>query len=343
MDNIFAVTVTYGNRFHLLRQVIEAAFNEGVDKVIVVDNNSGPESRKRLREYHELNKDKVDVLYLSENLGSAGGFKRGLERAYNDPECEFIWLLDDDNLPMPGSFKILKNFWKNLDLENKKEKLALLSFREDRYDREHLIEALRFKRPELVLPRKNSFHGFHIFEFPKYIRRIVFRKLDIKEREFKMPVFGQVAVAPYGGLFFNKKLLDTIGYPKEEFYVYADDHEWTYRITGNGGKIILLTESHIKDIEKSWHITQRDTVLSVFTPSNAFRIYYGVRNRTYFEKYFIDNKLIYCFNMFLFLFLVLLHNLIFLRDITGFKVLLMGIEDANKGKLGKNPLFQLED
>lgn len=340
MDSVFVVTVTYGNRFHLLRQVIEAAFNEGVDKVIVVDNNSEPESRKRLREYHGLNRDRVDVLYLSENLGSAGGFKRGLERAYNDPECEFIWLLDDDNLPMPGSLKILKDFWKNFDLENKKEKLALLSLREDEHDSEILIGVLTSKDPESLL--RNRFFGFHIFDIPKYIRRIVFRKLDV-EKEFKMPSFGQVAVATYGGLFFNKKLLDTIGYPKEEFYIYTDDGEWTYRITRNGGKIILLTKSHIKDIHNSWHITQKDTILSVFTPSNAFRIYYGIRNNTYFGKYFIDNKLIYYFNMFLFLFLVLLHNLIFLRDITGFKVLLMAIEDANKGKLGKNPLFQLED
>ena len=340
MDGVFVVTVTYGNRFHLLRQVIEAAFDEGVDKVIVVDNNSEPESRKRLREYHRLNRDRVDVLYLSENLGSAGGFKRGLKRAYNDPECEFIWLLDDDNLPMPRSLKILKNFWKNFDLKNKKEKLALFSFREDRHDKENLIKTLTSKRPELNLPRKNSYGGFHIFEFPKYIKRIVFRKLDIK-KEFKMPSFGQVPVATYGGLFFNKKLLDTIGYPKEEFYVYWDDTEWTYRITRKGGKIILLTESQIKEIEKSWHITQKGTGLSAFTPSNAFRIYYEARNGIYlFRKYFIDNKLMYYFNMFVFLLLVLIHNLIFSRDITGFKVLLMAIEDANKGKLGKNPLFQ---
>ena len=342
MDNVFVVTVTYGNRFHLLRQVIEAAFNEGVDKVIVVDNNSRPESRKRLKEYHELNKDRVDVLYLSENLGSAGGFKKGLKRAYNDPECEFIWLLDDDNLPMPGSLKILKNFWKNFDLENKKEKLALRSFRRKEGLREVLIETLTSNNPEMVLGRKNSFIlDFHILDIPKYIKRIVFRKLDIK-KEFKMPVFGQVAVATYGGLFFNKKLLDTIGYPKEEFYLYVDDREWTYRITKNGGKIILLTESHIKDIH-SW-ITQKGTGLSLFMPSNTFRIYYLVRNGIYFRmKYRVDNKLIYYFNMFVFLFLVLLHNLIFLHDITGFKILLMAIEDANKGKLGKNPLFQLED
>ena len=343
MNNILAVTVTYGNRFHLLRQVIDAALNEGVNKVIVVDNNSEPESRQKLKTYHERNKDKVDVLYLSENLGSAGGFKRGLEMAYDDPECKFIWLLDDDNMPCPGSLETLKKFWKKFDLENKKEKLALLSFREDRYDRKNLIEALTFKKPELVLPRKNSFGGFHIFEFPKYIKKIVFKKLDIQEKDFKMPGFGPVAVTPYGGLFFNKSLLDIIGYPKEEFYVYSDDYEWTYRITRNGGKIILLTESYITDIDDSWHTTQKDTWLSVFTPSNAFRIYYTIRNGIYFGNYFLDNKFIYYLNMLLFLFFVLLHNLTFLRDITGFKFILMAIEDANKCKLGRNPLFQSED
>lgn len=42
----FAVTVTYGNRFHLLKQVIDGALREGVSKVIVVDNNSVPQSRE---------------------------------------------------------------------------------------------------------------------------------------------------------------------------------------------------------------------------------------------------------------------------------------------------------
>jgi len=95
----FAVTVTYGNRFHLLKQVIDSALAEGVAKVIVVDNNSVPQSREQLKAYeHELGSDKIKVLYLDDNYGSAGGYKRGLEEAYEDPSCEFIWLLDDDNL-----------------------------------------------------------------------------------------------------------------------------------------------------------------------------------------------------------------------------------------------------
>lgn len=43
---VYAVTVTYGNRFHLLKQVIDSALREGVSKIIVVDNNSEPESMK---------------------------------------------------------------------------------------------------------------------------------------------------------------------------------------------------------------------------------------------------------------------------------------------------------
>lgn len=161
MDKIFAVTVTYGNRFHLLRQVIEAALNEGVDKVIVVDNNSETESRQKLKEYHDLNKDRVDVLYLSENLGSAGGFKRGLKRAHDDPECEFIWLLDDDNMPCPGSLKVLKKFWEMHELEGKEQMLALLSYRKDKVN----LEALKSNNPEAVLGKKNSFLVFTCLKF----------------------------------------------------------------------------------------------------------------------------------------------------------------------------------
>ena len=44
---VCSVIVTYGNRFHLLKQVIEACYKEGVDKVIVVDNASEENSRKQ--------------------------------------------------------------------------------------------------------------------------------------------------------------------------------------------------------------------------------------------------------------------------------------------------------
>ena len=74
-SKVCAVTVTYGNRFHLLNQVIDAALSEGVYKIIVVDNNSELVSRNKLMEYEKLLNGKIKVLYLDDNYGSAGGFK----------------------------------------------------------------------------------------------------------------------------------------------------------------------------------------------------------------------------------------------------------------------------
>jgi len=48
---VYAVIVTYGNRFYFLKQVIESALREGVAKVIVIDNNFISKSKKKLKYY----------------------------------------------------------------------------------------------------------------------------------------------------------------------------------------------------------------------------------------------------------------------------------------------------
>lgn len=336
-SQIFVVTVTYNNRFHLLKKVVEATLREGVDKVIVVDNNSAPESREKLKKYQKKNR-KVDVIYLPDNLGSAGGFKKGLEKAYKDPECKFIWLLDDDNKPEPGSLKKLKKHWEKL----KEEKLAIASYRENY--RINCIEALLSKDPGKVLGRKNSFvFNFHILDIPKYMKKLILGRLNIREKgDFKIPNSGQIIVAPYGGLFFNKKLLDVIGYPNEKLYLYCDDYEWTYRITDKGGKIILLMDARVEDIDRSWHVTdKKETPLSNFSPLNNFRIYYSIRNEFYFRmRHRVDNKLVYYLNCLILLLIILFHNMITIRDISPFKTALTAIKDAKKNRLGIKPQFK---
>lgn len=334
MENkVYVVTVTYGNRFHLLKQVIDSAINEGVYKIIVVDNNSELESRNSLIEYEKLLKSKIKVLYLNDNYGSAGGFKRGLELAYNDPECEFIWLLDDDNKPMDSSLKNLLDFWNSLEIENKEEKVTLLSyrFRKGQLAKESII----YNKPELVLGVKNSFFGFHIKELHKKIYRYFKRrfysqvsKLDL-ETDIK---FGIVPVAPYGGLFIHKSILNKIGYPNENFYLYADDHEWSYRITKTGGEIYLILNSKIDDLELSWHIPKniKEAGFSIISKGNPYRVYYSIRNRVFFEfNNLVDNKMIYWINTFVYLLLISLSST------KNIKLIIKAIKDGYEGKLGK--------
>ncbi len=208
---VYAVIVTYADRFHLLEQVIKACYSEGVDKIIIVDNNSQENSKNTLRNSEDSQKNNLKVIYLDKNTGSAGGYKRGIEEVYKDTECEYIWLLDDDNKPQKGSLKILKEYWKSLNKKEQTKKVSLLSYRQDR---KVYKEAIVIGDPNLILGKQNSFLGFHIYNFFKKIVKIKPSIQPLRENI----THGLVSVAPYGGMFFHKNLITNIGYPKEDFF-----------------------------------------------------------------------------------------------------------------------------
>lgn len=332
---VCAVIVTYGDRIHLLKQVMDTCYKEGANNIIVVDNDSEQNSKIELKKYEKENKDKLKVIYLNENTGSAGGFKRGLQEAYNDSDCEFIWLLDDDNQPQKYSLKVLKDFWNDLNQEDKNEKVSLLSYRKDRVAYK---EAVMTNNLNLVLGRKNSFLGFHIIDLPKKVLKVIKRKFGLKTFIENTNVkSGKVSVGPYGGMFFHKNLIDSIGYPKEEFYLYADDHEWSYRITKNGGGIYLVLDSLVDDIDTSWNVSKdRKKSFQVIATGSEFRMYYSVRNRVFFESSnLVLNELVYKLNIFIFSILVKL------ADKSNQKVFKKAINDGLLNKMGKNENINL--
>lgn len=148
---VCAVIVTYGDRFRLLIQVVNACLREGVEKIIVVDNNSALSSLGKLRELKQKER-KLQVIYLDENKGSAGGYKIGLQEAYKCKDCEVIWLLDNDDEPQKEFLKLLKKFWNNLYGESKEERVSLLSYRADGVV---FIKRLLYTITNLLIGRKN--------------------------------------------------------------------------------------------------------------------------------------------------------------------------------------------
>jgi GT2 family glycosyltransferase len=162
------------------------------------------------------------------------------------------------------------------------------------------------------------------------------RKFGIQTfKEDKTIKSGKVSVAPYGGMFFHKNLIDSIGYPNEEFYLYADDHEWSYRITKNSGDIYLVLDSLVDDIDTSWHVK------SSFIPfinylyyGTDFRVYYAVRNRVKFEiNDLLMNKTSYLINKYLLLLILKFFSV--LKSPNKYKIVKKAIFDADNVKLGK--------
>jgi len=267
----------------------------------------------------------IKVIGLPENTGSANGYKVGIEAA-SSVDADFIWLLDDDNKPLPGS---LDNLLLTNELLGLNERCALLSLRRDRKE---LVSAAYCGSPVCLV--KNSFMGFHVRDVFLKVIDSVFRKKVVSD-VVRFPLVA-VEYAPYGGFFFHKRWLVDIGVPKTDFYLYADDHEYTSRITLQGGNIYLCANSEVIDLETSWHLKE-ERIPAIFSTSvHSNRIYYGIRNRVYFEKQrLVSNRLVYGCNILFFFSIMVLKSLLFGASIRHvLKRLSLVIAAYNHGKSG---------
>lgn len=287
--NVYVVTVTYGNRSQLVNKLLERVFSIGVAKAVVVDNKSVDESRILLDRLASQYSSKVKLISLAENRGSAGGFKIGLQTAEAENDCDFIWLLDDDNLPEHEALDAL------LEEYNKRnENCCLVSLRKDRIYRKvhNLADVKRKFRPYNGFADYNIIHGFR----KKFLYNLTGEKLDV------IPI----PYGPYGGMYFHKKLLHIIGYPFEKMFLYMDDHEFSHRLVRNNLPVYLCRKSKIADMEPSWHVTKKYRIFKRFRmiiDGDDQKVYYLVRNLIFFErKYFVTNRLVYALNRFIYKF-----------------------------------------
>lgn len=141
--------------------------------------------------------------------------------------------------------------------------------------------------------------------------------------------------APYGGMFFHRRMIDLIGYPQENFFVYADDSEYTHRITKKGGQIWLIPASQIADVDTSYGISYaRHFWRSVYLDLWSFRTYYQVRNSVYFyDRMNVTNRLVYGINKCLFLAGQWLISRVTAKQ-ANYKKFLKAVEDGLSGRLG---------
>jgi GT2 family glycosyltransferase len=104
---VCAVVVTW-NRRDLLKESLAALEAQTLPPrhVVVVDNASTDGTGELLRrDYRHL-----EVVHLAANIGGAGGFAAGIERALTFAP-ELVWLLDDDTVPTATAAERLVSVW----------------------------------------------------------------------------------------------------------------------------------------------------------------------------------------------------------------------------------------
>lgn len=328
------VTVTYGERWPHLMQVIPAVFQQGwIERLIVVDNASAYDLTAKIRGFFPQYLDRIKVLPQQENLGSAGGFSIGLRAAY-EWGAELIYLIDDDNLPEDHAISILYQYWTTLQEE---KPLALLSFRYQNLP--SLQKAAYGQEVRYFHDKPNSFLGFSLNNALQRRQRRSFPNA-IQGHEL-IPVVN-ILQAPYGGLFLPRNTITQIGFPNEQFYLYADDTEYSYRIIQQGGKILMLTASRLKDLETSWWSDGKSLNKKWSVPlleEGGFKAYYSTRNLSWFLwKNLSPNRALFLLNGFIYLSYLLLMAIVSKR-MKAYGIILQAVKDGLMGKLGKNARF----
>lgn len=280
--SVCAVVLTYGDRFHLLERVVRAALAGGASKVVLVDNGAHLASKEKI-EVLQRSLDALEVVSLPENKGSAGGYKAGLEHACRTSDCDYIWLLDDDNRPAKDALKELFKHYRELSASYAPDRLALLSMREDR---ENLKKVAAGAPAHKIFPKRSHFMGFHVLDVPAKVLKLLGQRKGFKDpSSLARPV--AIPYGVYGGLFFSKAALAQLGYPDEHFFVYGDDVDYTYRFTQDGGALFLIPSSTVEDIDRSWHARAKgeDAYTRLLHADSDFRIYYAVRNEVFLARH----------------------------------------------------------
>lgn len=275
------VTVTYGKRWHLLRQVLDSAFQQGVAEAIVVDNGSLDDIATLAREHPQG--DRIRVVPMGRNTGSAKAFHTGIAAGAAGSR-QHILLLDDDNALEAGALARLLAEHAHARAASPGLPLIVVGFRpENQFE----IAAGATRR---TLPR-NAFLGFDAQQLPGRIWRRLARRLRAPAKR-PVPPLAVLDVAPYGGMLFDRSLIDEIGLPNPDFVLYADDTEFSYRVTRRGGRLLLVTDARVRDIETSWNLKANPG--SAFTRwlqgGTDISSYYALRNRICFETHHVEHN-----------------------------------------------------
>jgi len=331
--SVCAIILAYGARTEQLHKVFSSIMEQGVGHVIIVANAVITATHQILYDLKDIYPGQLEILSSNENLGSAGGYALGLNTAFKK-SYEYFWLLDDDNLPREGALAALLDAFSIHRENTKKSELVLQSFRESQPEMIDII----YKGCQPSTPRPASFIGFHVLNLWESIsamlpmaRHIAAVDLDAEKKIIRLNW------APYGGLFFHRDAIKTLGLPNSLFFLYADDLAYTLNFTSHGGNLFMVPGSRIVDIEPVWNATggKASNLYRRLKLLSPVKTYYEVRNRIYIGRtMFPGNLLMYLLNKWLYIFVLSLFALYY-RCGDRFKLIMRAINDGESGQLGK--------
>lgn len=244
---ITAVVVTF-NRLELLKQGIECLRKQAkLTDIIVVDNGSTDGTREWLDAQPGL------LVVHQDNVGGSGGFYTGIERAYSEG-ADWIWCMDDDVFPRPDCLDRLLPY-------TDRPEVGILS-------------------PRRLLEGKVFTHEFQHFNFTNPVGSLHGCKLAKQQVNQATEIMG----ADFEGPFISRRVVEKIGLPNRELFIFCDDTDYCLRTHLAGFKLLYIPEA-LMDKHKFF---SNDTWTSR-NRKKKWKRYYQVRNEAYLNHHYGRN------------------------------------------------------
>jgi GT2 family glycosyltransferase len=215
-ETVAVVVVTF-NRAELLGRMLDglAAQTRSPDAVIIVDNASTDHTREVLDAHGASAGLPLQRIHLDTNTGGAGGFRAGVQAAY-DQGFARIWLMDDDIVPAPDCLAVLMG----------QDEACVMAVRED--TRGHLVEkaAVDFDltRPWSIRPKRDSVET-------AYGERAA------------MPERVELQNVAFEGFLVRRDVVTAVGLPDDSFFIFYDDVDFALRARRAGYRIWAIRDA----------------------------------------------------------------------------------------------------
>ncbi len=237
MKKVLVIVVTY-NRKELLLECIEALLNQEYKniQVLVIDNFSTDGTREFIDYYVKNNL----VIYKNtgENIGGAGGFNFGLKQAANY-DCDYFWLMDDDCIVHNDSLTNLIDA-----AERYNDDFGFLS--------------------SVVLWKDGS------------VCKMNEQKISLTKHVQNFNEEVKIKFATFVSFFVKRSVVEKVGLPIKEFFIWGDDLEYSQRISEHYNCYLIPT-SKVTHKSKS----NIGSNIAEDTSENLERYRYAYRNEWY--------------------------------------------------------------
>ncbi|MFC8038561.1 glycosyltransferase [Paenarthrobacter sp. NPDC057355] len=237
---VVAVVVTF-NRRELLQTTL-AGITAGTripDAIVIVDNASTDDTAAFLDQYQ--GPVTTDVVRLNTNVGGAGGFVVGMERAVLDHKADHVWIMDDDTEPQPAALREALDVSEAYRQETGKAPSFIASRVVWTDGRDHPMNRMR--------PRMGASEA----------ARTAAARIGAT----------QIRSASFVSVLIRAEEIKQHGLPIADYFIWNDDLEYTARISRDG--TALTTEASVAN-----HHTK---VFGDAGADPGPRFYYEVRNK----------------------------------------------------------------